>query len=469
VLCADARRCYNDGTAGWDRRSLASCDAAPADRGELCARLAAGEVFHADRARECLDDLGARALEPCLARLDLLNVDVDRAWAWSPWSRGPCAEVLDGGPVTPLPPPMPGDCRCPDGWLCLAAATCGGTCTAPSPLGAPCGITGCAEGLHCDYDTHTCHAGCGYDFDCPTGEYCIDASCSPATLPGIGEPCFDRPLGSLCGGTRTYCHAGSHTCELQVGGDVACDGSGGAAACFTGACDSASSTCVPRDSCTPSSNAAYAVCTPAFPYCDVDGHCTASVENAACNLLTVHDGVDVCPPGTACDLRQGEDPGRCRPRAALRAACDEAVVCADGSTCVAGVCVVIAGGGEACGPTVACAGQFACVDGRCAGTTHGGGIGDSCSTEVDCYNGVCTGGRCEWLESGAPCISDRQCRPGYAFTCEHGTCGSYAVVGDGERCNHRDLFCEDGLRCLPTGEQDDRGWVHICRAPCPSP
>jgi hypothetical protein len=176
-------------------------------------------------------------------------------------------------------------------------------------------------------------------------------------------------------------------------------------------------------------------------------HCTDSgcqptcIAPATCN----GSGGCVCPNGLpACngqcpDLQT--DPANC-------GACGHA--CPAGSTCVAGVCCVGAGG--TCATTSDCCfGQ--CTNGKCC--LPDGGF---CGSAGECCSGICTNGQC-----GSACttqmltIRGQQCclQPpasyGLGPTCGPFVC-AYAVTGTGP--GGCDLWCAPGesAGCGPDGQ-----------------
>lgn len=467
--CALQTRCYNDGTAGWISRGDGAACTSPgpmADR--VCADLASGAItFHPERVADCLAALAAQAGEPCLVRPAFGD-----APRWDFGDPEACREVL----THPPPPPVTGagDCitaGCPRESICLVGDGCGGHCVAASREGEPCGIIGCATGFYCDYATETCRAGCFISLDCDDGSYCIDHACVATTLPAVGEPCLhaERPY---CDGMLAYCNARTDMCTTLALPGETCDPEGGRSACFGGACDPATATCRSDPLyCFPSSSGYPGSCVLDTPYCGVEQHCTAEPSLAACDILGPDGGFEQCPPGLTCDLRHLDLAAPlqpCRPRALRGEACDDSVICEDGTTCWAGVCVRIVGLDEACGVDHPCPLPLVCREGTCVYITTQG-VGDPCDADHACFQGVCREGHCAWLDPGAPCSSSMQCREGYYFGCMSGVCADSVVVGDGERCNFSDRFCADGLFCYPTGAQDRLGWVDICRAPCAAP
>lgn len=165
---------------------------------------------------------------------------------------------------------------------------------------------------------------------------------------------------------------------------------------------------------------------------DLDGPCRSiwagqTDEGGACA-----PGVEsfVCAPGTVCRL--GLDfCGTCVPAANVGEVCGDGVSCAEGASCVEGVCVRRGEVGDACDAANPCRTGTACVDGACEGWQVVG-LGERCDRDRRCaYKSTCTEGRCvEDVLLGEACGEGVGCTSG---VCEGGVC--VAFRGEGEACS----------------------------------
>lgn len=180
---------------------------------------------------------------------------------------------------------------------------------------------------------------------------------------------------------------------------------------------------------------------------DLDGACAdvwtgLAPDGAACGL-----GIEsfVCGAESTCVL--GLDfCGTCEPTVPAGSACGADVGrCADGTSCIADVCVAdakpgetcgderdcvvgsrcedgtcqrtsIVGIGEDCGQVDRCQYRAACVDGSCVQAAL---LGDACSTELPCASGWCDAGVCVPQTDDGACTSGLHC---YSGICDEGTC-----------------------------------------------
>ncbi len=321
--------------------------------------------------------------------------------------------------------------------ICDAHGTCSDTCAADGE---------CRAGTYCG-PAHTCVAVVSNGQPCTSGAQCTSGVCRPDGQCGFGDgegACTAQTAATVC--RSGACGTASLTC-VPAGGlgcsvDADCD-----ASTF---CAPGTRTCVaklavgqpiPHDAlhengvCTPASGAATCVsgvCDAKDDLCGMptNGVCTnhAQCRGGACGpdgRCGVLNGSD-CTADTACRSGVCDADGKC---GSLTGACEAAADCRSGLCSAAdGRCGQPAG--APCASNDECRGAVCAADGRCGAAT-----GESCTTGDGCRAGACVSGTCS-----TSCVSDGQC--GAGRFCAGGTCT--AQVTNGNTCA-RPTQCASGV------------------------
>jgi hypothetical protein len=260
---------------------------------DLLAAVEAGKViYHPDKARQCLNGIGAT----CDA-----NAFTDNA------AQAACEATFEGTVAAGGQCAMNEECRsrdcdipaCPD-------ACCQGTCVGDTPVRSPVGGTcesssQCIDS-YCDFQTSTCAAykptgaACTSSSQCAIGG-CVDSIC--IELPGPGEACSPNLGGANCGDLGYTCSTTSMTCvPYGLTGDPCATSRecsplylcGPAATCalrprLNETCDPAASGCIDSSYCEPTTS----VCTTPKPDnspCMDDNECTSDNCDFDLNICT---------------------------------------------------------------------------------------------------------------------------------------------------------------------------------------
>ncbi|MBX7102203.1 MAG: hypothetical protein K1X89_31090, partial [Myxococcaceae bacterium] len=262
---------------------------------------------------------------------------------------------------------------------------------------------------------------------CDKPEFCdgFDAGCPADVLQDAGHVCRG-PAGTcdfaeVCSGASASCPADTFfdagvVCRPDAG---PCD--------VAESCTGASGVC-PADGFLP----ATAVCRAAAGVCDVAESCTGAAAGCpndvrAPSTLTCRPKAGSCDVAEACDGTAVDCPGdQVRPQGQV---CDVLYLC-DGAD---------AGCPSSCTTTSDCANGGVCTAGQCRG---GKGPGQSCSSPLECQNGLCVDGVCCDVACDGACEACN--RPG-----KLGTCGAVPAgnVGD-PSCNP--FVCDGNNRSCPT-------------------
>ena len=322
---------------------------------------------------------------------------------------------------------------CAAGQSCTAAGQCeGGTCT-PDCTGRECGSDGCNSVCG------TCDAG----QTCNAAGQCVTTTCTPDCA---GKECGVDGCGGSCGScaqgeTCTSGQCVTTTCTPDCAGkECGLDGCGGSCgSCGAGeACEAGQCT-----ACTPD-------CTGLE--CGDDGcggSCGECAEGLTCQAGTcttsTGPGDWTCDPsyyddGEFCDCDCGApDPDCDLPGA-------QVFGCADGETCVAGVC---SGGGTGdwlCDPAYYGDGEFCDCD---CGTSDPdcdlpGAQVFGCADGETCVAGVCSGG-------GTTTPTDWTCYPSYYGDGEYCDCECGVPDPDCDLADAQVFGCDAGQTCDAEG------------------
>ncbi|MEQ8453929.1 MAG: matrixin family metalloprotease [Sandaracinaceae bacterium] len=330
---------------------------------------------------------------------------------------------------------------------------------------------------------------------CPSGERCVDGSCTPDTPPAPGgdavcAPCLEN---ADCGGSGDYCLGYP-------------DGNG-----YCGAACASAADCGGGERCSTLSNGARqcvrfvdggASCggaaPPPAPECAVDADCGAGERCAAGSCVPSGAGL-----GDPCARHDDCGAGACLAGVCTQScdwpggACPDGFYCDGGATgaCGPGACLPGRAGpgadGDPCGAHTDC-GSLHCFAGRCGtacdpstvGACPGGGIcqvgelacrgacgvtgslGDPCAGNPDCASGLCASrdgdGFCTEI-----CDPSSPCGPGFRCVAD----GAVSVcVPDGgalgQRCGGNG-DCASGICAV---EETRTYCTRICdpSSPCPS-
>ncbi|APR85524.1 Hypothetical protein A7982_10873 [Minicystis rosea] len=289
----------------------------------------------------------------------------------------------------------------------------------------------------------TVAADCGNDTDCATWS-CVSGNCQ-STPVQKGMPCIDKsgvcdPNGACVGcfvdGTTTFgCGNGfmcvGGTCASCTNGakdgdetDVDCGGSCGKTCGLTKGCTSVNDCAAPATECT-------------------NGKCTA------CNDGTKNgdeSGVDCggscgkCDNGKSCGGN-----GDCTSGACVSGICCNMACSGSCASCTLpqheGTCTVIPSGLDG---TPTCGGGKVCDGaGACQNLAAKKAVGQTCATNVECFNGNCAAGYCKF-KNGDACTWNMECSSGL---CAQGQCKACATTPD---CGPNSA-CNAGVCNLPPG------------------
>ncbi len=308
--------------------------------------------------------------------------------------------------------------ECTTNSTCRPGEQCNdGVCEAPAS-------TGCASNADCT-NGQVCSAGscsaCTKSGQCNAGFICTDGACTPdagdGTPPGGGTG-GSTPLGGACNPSSPTCADGSFC--ITVGGQSKCsracvgNGKGGDDDCPTGmACyDFASGAFDGSKFCVTAEQLAQT--TPGSPFTTAPGGACSAVSNSCQTSFCQNGGV-----------------------------CSRA--CMANRDCTAGeVCFAVLDGNNVS------SGYHACV---ASDTTTYLPAGASCTSNLECDSGVCTG-FCS--NSGNPCDDSGDC--GLGGTC-NGQCANHCRTSSD---------CELSETCLPWATirngSDERDWTPVCRS-----
>lgn len=269
------------------------------------------------------------------------------------------ASFACGGPST-TPSPSP-SCR-QDGEACSATTDCcdpqstcnANICSVPvacRTLGGRClKSTDCCPGLLCDALRECSNPphGCTRNSDCPSGQYCVSSTCTTATC-SASKP---------CSGGRSYwgCATGTSTFYVTSDGTI-----------FT---------CATPSNCNSAANQVVAWCgTPSTCTVNVGGNCTSQAQccpqGSDPTYCTTDNGVSVCRAG--CSVNSNCTSGCCAARTDGIKVCSTANHCSSCSTL-----------GQSCSTRADCCSNLTCP--RYGTACANGGMGDPCSSDLQCIN-----------------------------------------------------------------------------------
>jgi len=318
---------------------------------------------------------------------------------------------------------------CPtSGNTATLARTCDGAGNCRPAVMQSCGAYAC--------NGTTCHAACGGDNDCATGNVCNAGSC------GL------KRLGQLCGGAAecdsNHCTDGVCCAAASCGNCQSCNVTGLAGMCNPVMADEME----PHGGCVPSPPCGFT------GQCDGNGACrnapaTTSCGTASCSGSTFTP-VGTCSGSGACV----QPPTGCAPYAcgasSCRTMCGGDGDCASGFTCMASVCTNLKANGAACLAGTECF-SGNCTEGFCCMVA-------SCGTCNTCAfpgsQGTCHAVNAGAADAGCPMMLASTC--GTTGLCDSaGQCAKYATgtVCGATTCSVSTLTtfaCTAGGQCMPT-------------------
>jgi hypothetical protein len=279
------------------------------------------------------------------------------------------AVILGGCPIYP-------DSR--DHWVCLDNGTC----------------YRCPD----DYYSNDCYtAGCGGNYDCPSGSTCSNGQCiGSGYVPdgSSGGQCTrpsDCPSGQNCG-ADDKCHPGDcsnsgcpsgYQCKLS-GGSLQCVGGGVPEG---GPTDSGFTGCHNDSECTPSGakcldGVCYAPADQCFDttQCPANEQCVAGVCTPGCGT-----GQPPCPTGFSCDPKTLVCSGNPTPCGST----SDGGTCAPGTVCAEDHCVAPCGAGNTCPTGQVCVAGGCLPDQKPQFTCSKEGTQDACAVGSICIHHSC--------------------------------------------------------------------------------
>jgi hypothetical protein len=319
------------------------------------------------------------------------------------------------------------------------------------------GLAACGDDGDGNNRDNAIELACEGNWDCSTGEMCLEGDCVPDTTPWCDSK-YDCAAGEICDGG--ICAAEGSTCIADED-------------CAVGRICGAENTCV--DGCRRT-----AECTDGKACLD-DNTCGACVNDSQCMAG------DVCTDGKceAAEPAQCQSVGEsCDPDAAI----SEGFVCEDlgnGPVCLES-CIRPPAGGfspvactwpetDTCTAGTYCSADLGaegyCVASECSGLLDAAGCADEVAANPDAF------------PNGAECVAvydtvngARVDRSEHAFICEPRntgrelgeTCNNFIPCGPGLACGYdgtcqeyctSDTDCEDGLSCLTDDTGDATGAV----------
>ncbi len=241
-----------------------------------------------------------------------------------------------------------------------------------------------------------------------------------------GDPCTTDACAPDAAGAAAVTHTPIENC-CEIAAD--CDDSN---ACTTDACTEIDAT-------TGAGTCAHV--SVGSDCCNEDSDCAAGeiCSNNAC-----------ITPGCAVDA-DCDDSDACTTDACTDGVCsNDAVVCAEGETCVDGVCTLVCTSDADCTAVDDCS-TATCVDGACSTTS-------ACDDGVACTDDSCDGGTCSNVSN---CADGESCNTATGECDACTTCESDAdCADDGDFCNGTES-CQDGC-CAHSGNPCDTDAGETC-------
>ena len=182
----------------------------------LIAAVEAGKViYHEDKARECLNGIGA-SCERGAVSINDNSAACDETFEGTVAGGGQCA--IDEECISR-------DCDVPSCQEACCQGTCVGDAPVPRPtVGQSCAQNGSCVDSYCDFTTTTCMPHRAAGEACTSTSQCglnICANQVCTKRPGPGEPCSDTTLGGQCSLLGYRCSPTTSTCvPYALGGDA---------------------------------------------------------------------------------------------------------------------------------------------------------------------------------------------------------------------------------------------------------